>query len=148
MTRGEQFLAEIREWEGTPFHAQAAAKGKGADCKGMLWGAARNLGFPEADTFYATFIEYDLTTRDGIPGGLLKEGMAAIFDEVSFEDRELGDILLCKWGNEPGHLAVYSGNDRAIHTHTPLVAAHGKVRENALRSLFFYYPLDSVWRWK
>lgn len=144
--RGEQFLAEVREWIGTPFHPQAAAKGKGCDCKGLLWGAARQLGFPEADTPYACFIAYDLTTRKGVPAALLKEGMGNVFDRA--DEMQPGDILLCLWGGEPGHLAVYSGNDRAIHAHTPVITPRGKVKENALRSLFYFYPLDSVWRWK
>lgn len=147
--RGEQFLAEVREWIGTPFHEQAAAKGAGCDCKGLLWGAAREIGFPEANTPYAEFIGYDLWKRGGVPSDLLKEGMAALFDQVPFEKRKPGDIFLCRMRRgSVGHLAVYAGRDRAIHAHTPLVTASPKVKENALRALFFYYPLDSVWRWK
>jgi hypothetical protein len=67
---------------GTPFVPQQAVKGKGCDCKGLIWGAARELGFPEADTPYAQFVHYDLGRRDGIPSALLKQGMAALFDRA------------------------------------------------------------------
>jgi cell wall-associated NlpC family hydrolase len=143
-SRGEVFLAEVREWIGTPFHDQASAKGKGCDCKGLLWGAARECRFPEADSFYATFIGYDLSR--GVPHDLLKEGMAALFDRVN--EMRPGDILLChlkKRARRPGHLAVYSGGEKAIHTQ---INSKSWVKENSLRSLFFYYPLDSIWRWR
>jgi cell wall-associated NlpC family hydrolase len=54
-TRGDLVAAEVEKWNRTPFHEQQATKGRGCDCKGLLWGVARDLGFPEAESFYATY---------------------------------------------------------------------------------------------
>jgi cell wall-associated NlpC family hydrolase len=142
-SRGERFLAELSTWEGTPFHPQQATKGKGCDCKGAMWGAAKELGFPEADSFYATFVNYDLTKAHGVPVALLKEGMAALFDRV--EEMEPGDLLLCRVHGAPGHLAAYAGNGEALHTQ---IKSKAYLKRTNLRALLKVYPLDSVWRWR
>lgn len=143
MDRGEQFLAEVREWVGTPFHPHASAKGVGCDCKGLVWGAARELGFPEADTFYAQCLDYDLGKRDGIPSALLKEGLGKVFRRV--KKMRPGDVLLVAMDGEPRHLAVYSGNDKAIHAQ---IRSRAWVKETALRVLLFKSELDSIWRFR
>jgi hypothetical protein len=53
MTTAADFVAETRAWLGTPFHWQASRKGVGCDCKGLVWGVARALGMPEADSPFA-----------------------------------------------------------------------------------------------
>lgn len=143
MNRGEKFLEEVRTWIGTPFHAQAAAKGVGCDCKGLIWGAARELGFPEADTFYAKCLDYNLNKKDGIPSQLLKEGMAKVFRRG--KRMQPGDILLISMEGDPRHLAVYSGNGKAIHAQ---LRSKAWVKETALRVLLFNSQLDSIWRWR
>lgn len=141
MTRGELFASEIAKWDRTPFHEQQAARGRGCDCKGLIWGAARDLGFPEAESFYATFIEYDLGRR--VPHKLLCEGMEALFERA--EDIRPGDILLLKISGQPAHLAVASLNEgRAWHAQ---IAPNPFVKEATLRSLLKMFPLHSVWRW-
>lgn len=39
-----EFIAEAREWIGTPYHDQASAKGIGCDCVGLFKGVGRCLG--------------------------------------------------------------------------------------------------------
>lgn len=129
-------------WEGTKFHPHAKARGAGCDCKGLLWGVAEELGFPEAQSGYATTIDYSLAKRDGIPAATLKEGIASLFDRVA-EDIRAGDILLCKWGGHPGHIAIADGAGRAW---SALPA--GGVRRRELCVLFHRFPLDSIWRWR
>src|SRR5687768_13422801 len=105
--RGELVATEAREWIGTPFAWQQSAKGKGCDCKGLLWGVARELGFPEAESLYAKVANYSPTRP--VPSALLKEGFAAIFDPVaSIEDARPGDILLLRTtiGGPAGHIAI------------------------------------------
>lgn len=145
MTRGEVFLAELETWLGTPFREHQAVKGCGCDCKGAMAGAAREIGFPEALSIYATMRDYSLRRRNGIPGDTFREGMAALFDQVPFEERQPGDLLLCLLAGRPAHLAAYAGNDEAIHTQ---IKSRAYLKRTALRVLFFYYPLDSVWRWR
>jgi cell wall-associated NlpC family hydrolase len=130
MTRGELVAAEAREWIGTPFHDQASVKGVGCDCKGLVWGVARELGFPEADSFHARFVHYDLHRKGGVPTGLLKEGMAA---------------LLLNHGGKVQHMAIALDNGRAVHAQ---VSPKAWVKEASLRALLRLCPLDSAWRWR
>jgi NlpC/P60 family putative phage cell wall peptidase len=136
-------VAEARTWLGTPFRWQASQKGIGCDCKGLLWGVARELGFPEAESLYAKVADYSPTRP--VPSALLKEGFAGLFDPVVGEFLP-GDILLLKFNGRGGptnHIAIASGNGRAIH------ARDGAgVTENALRSLLKLCPVDSAWRWR
>lgn len=142
-TRGELFLAELETWLGTPFVPKQASKGHGCDCKGAIYGVARDLGFPEAESFYAQSLDYDLTRRNGVPGKTFREGMAALFDEV--DEMQPGDLLLCSWDGQPGHMAAYAGDGMAIHTQ---IMSKAHLKRTALRALLFYYPLDSIWRWR
>lgn len=144
--RGALVAAEAREWIGTPFVWQASQKGVGCDCKGLVWGVARELGFPEASTFYARVANY--AQNKPVPSALLKEGMAAVFDPVRGEPG-LGDVLLLKIGQppvHPAHLAIVSGDDRAIHAQ--LSGSREWVKETRLAALLKLNPLHSAWRWR
>lgn len=143
MTRGELVAAEAREWLGTKFVWQASQKQVGCDCKGLLWGVARELGFPEAESLYARVADYSPTRP--VPSALLKEGFAAIFDPVSIDGIEPGDVLLVKHGGRPSHIAIYSGGGRAIHAQ---IGPKDWVKETRLAALLKKCPLDSVWRWR
>jgi hypothetical protein len=140
MTRGELVAAALPSWDKTPFEDHQRCKGAGTDCKGLLWGIATELNFPEAQSEYATTTDYNLRKRDGVPWRRLKEGFAALFDQVS--DMKPGDILLCLLGDGPGHIAIFDGA-RAWSS----LPGSG-VRSRTLRSLFHKFPLDSVWRWR
>ena len=142
-TRGELVAAEAREWLGTPFAWQQSAKGKGCDCKGLLWGVARELGFPEAESLYAKVADYSPTRP--VPSALLKEGFAAIFDPV--EEMRVGDILLLRTtiGGPAGHIAIVVSEDSAIHAQ---IASKDWVKETKLRALLKVCPLVSIWRWR
>jgi cell wall-associated NlpC family hydrolase len=107
----------------------------------LLWGVARELGFPEAESLYAKVADYSPTRP--VPSALLKEGIAAIFDPV--EEMQPGDILLLKVGGRPSHIAIYSGEGRAIHAQ---IGPKNWVKEASLRALLKKFPMDSVWRWR
>lgn len=138
-------VAEAYEWVGTRFHDQASLKGHGCDCKGFVWGVARELGRPEAQSFHANITDYDL--RKPIDWKLLKAGMGEVFDRV--EEPEPGDVLLLRINNKPGHLAIYcgvrNGLERVIHAQ---IAPNDRVKETTMRALLKLCPLDSVWRWR
>jgi hypothetical protein len=138
-SRGDKLADQIAKWDQTPFHPHARLRGIGADCKGSLWGACDELGFPEAKSEYATTLDYNLTRANGIPTDKLREGFAALFDRVTDEKR--GDILLCKHGGVPAHIAVDAGNGRAW---SALPASGMRCRKQS--TLFHHFPLDSRWR--
>jgi cell wall-associated NlpC family hydrolase len=132
--------AALPSWEKTPFHPQARIKGAGCDCKGLLWGVADELGFPEAQSEYARAIDYSLSKRNGVPSDRLKEGFAALFDPVT--DMQAGDILLCKWDGKVGHIAIFDG------TRAWSALPGAGVRPRSLAALLHRFPLDSIWRWR
>jgi len=139
--RGGLVAEAVKSWQGTPFEDHQRRKHAGADCKGFFWGVTEELGFPEAQSEYAQDISYNLRKRDGIPHRRLKEGLAALFDPVSGEWKP-GDILLCKHGGYPAHIALWDGE--RVWSSLPGVG----VKSRTLRSLFHKFPLDSVWRWR
>lgn len=139
MTRGELLAAELPNWEGTPFHPHARAKGAGVDCKGLLWGACAELGFPEAESEYARFISYSLNKSKGIPASHLFEGFKALFDPA--DGSQPGDILLCNVGKAPGHIAIANGQGRAWNS----IPGSG-VRLRKTETVFRKFPLHSAWR--
>jgi cell wall-associated NlpC family hydrolase len=140
-TRGYLVAAQAREWLGTPFVWQASQRGVGCDCKGLLWGVARELGFPEAESLYAKVADY--SPKRPVPSALLKQGFASIFDPV--QDIQTGDVLLVKIGGKPSHIAIASGNGRAIHAQ---IGPKDWVKETRLEALLKMFPLDSAWRWR
>ena len=135
MPQRSDIVAAAREWIDTPFVWQASVKGVGADCRGLISGVARDLGLPEADSFYARTADYAK-----VDAALLKAGMRALFDPV--KEAAPGDVLLLKVGGRAQHLAIYVGAGRMIHTYRNNI---GKVIEVPVgRSR----PIDSIWAWR
>lgn len=141
LNKGEAVAAEAREWAGTKFVWQASQKGVGCDCKGLVWGVARELGFPEAASLYASIADY--SPKRPVDGKLLREGMASLFDPVT--EMEAGDILLLKIAGKPAHLAIYVGGGRVVHAQ---IGPKDWVKETRAEALLKMFPLDSIWRWR
>lgn len=136
---GAAVVAEARDCIGTPFAWQQAAKGRGADCKGLLVIIARELGRPEADSLEAQMAgEY----LNRIPTGELRRGLARLFDRA--EQARPGDILLMRIAGKAQHLAIYCGDGRMIHTY-----AKGPERVIEVpMGKTWWAALDSVWTWR
>lgn len=129
MITRDAIVAEAREWIGTPWHHQAALKGKGCDCIGLIYGVARALGIPEAARFRADprFRGYGRTPEPS----MLR---AAIAEYLNVADVERpGDILLMRFDAEPQHFGFLSTPDYMIHAY----AQARKVVENRI---------DDKWR--
>jgi NlpC/P60 family putative phage cell wall peptidase len=134
-------VAEARQWVGTPFVWGQSVKGVGCDCKGLIQGVARELGLPEAESFYATFAAY--RPDKPVPVALLKEGMAAVFDQA--DEPRPGDVLLLKMAGRAQHLGIFAG-DTVIHAQG---AGHKRrVKETRFDALSKMCPVDSIWRWR
>ena len=142
---GERVVAEAYAWCGTKFVWQGSVKGQGCDCKGLIWGVARELGLPEAETFHAKVADYGKR----VPVKLLKEGMAAVFDPVAWDDRQPGDVMLMRYRSIPMHLGVYAGTragaERVIHAQ---IAPTDCIKETDLDRLLVKHPVESLWRWR
>lgn len=155
MTRGAIAAIEAREWVRTPFRWQDSVKGieGGCDCKGLVWGVARERGFPEAQSLYAQMTAYSL--RRPVPCPLLFEGMCSVFDRIPFvrgqqvpEEIQAGDVLLVRMKGRPQHLAIVTEpgpNGLAVHAQ---IGPKDWVKETRLDVLLRAYPLHSIFRWR
>ncbi len=101
-----QVVAEAREWIGTRWCHQAAVKGVGTDCVGLIGGVALQLGLPDAQT-WAQAQDLHNYGRDPDPTMLLREA-AKLLDPVYLPEVRAGDILLLRFEREPQHFAIVS----------------------------------------
>lgn len=129
-------VAEARSWVGTPFVWQASLKGVGADCKGFLAGALRNLGLPEGDGLYARMADYG----PRVPVPLLLKGLAETLHRTA--ESQDADILLMTMGGSPCHLGFRAG-DQVIHTYNN---GPRRVIASRLASVMRAWPIHSAWR--
>lgn len=154
MSRGDLIANEAMEWIDTPFVWQQSVKGKGCDCKMLPAGCARELGFPEANSFYATVANYSDQRR--VPSKLLRQGLAELFDQVAFDPMEVrraeipaelkrGDLLLLSMAKDPNHLAIVVSDHTAVHAK---IGSRAKVTETGIAVLLRKYRLAGVYRWK
>lgn len=131
---------EVEKWARTPFEPGQCCRGAGVDCKMLPAGIARDLGFPEANSVYATTRDYDLTKKRGLPWHRLVEGFEALFDPV--DEIRPGRLLLLKVGAFPAHVAIASRNEgRAWHAQ---IQPNPFVKEASVRSLTKMFPLHSI----
>ena len=144
VTLTSQRIVDIaRSWDGTPCKHQGSCKGVGTDCKGFIWGVAREAGLPAAGEWYARVADYSVA----VPVGLLREGLQACFDRVA--KPEPGDVLLIEIGQprKAQHLAIYLGwngrRETMIHANPDV----GRVMEVRMGS-WHWARLNSVWRWR
>jgi len=108
MAKREQLVKEAMEWVGTPFHANQAAKGLGADCVGTVAGIATACGI----TLSGVKRAYPLQ-----PDGTLKPYMDSHLERVE-GNPAAGDVLLMAFdGTEPHHLAMYIGDGKIVHAY-------------------------------
>lgn len=133
-------IAEARSWIGTPFHWQAATKGAGCDCRGLVYGVARALDLPESRSLYAGISDYS----EKVPVRLLKAGLAATLQQVT--EPKPGDVLLMTAGGKPQHLGIFTGSG-VVHCWGRGAKGVGQqVMEHPAPVAFRAWPLDSVWR--
>lgn len=144
MTKDELVAVEVEKWARTPFDPGQCCRGAGVDCKMLPAGIARDLGFPEAQSFYALTRDYDLSRRKGFPYHLLLEGFESLFNRT--EEVRPGRLLLLKVGRNPAHVAIASRREGfAWHAQ---IDPNPFVKEASLRSLLKMFPLHSIWAWR
>jgi cell wall-associated NlpC family hydrolase len=132
----DQIVAEAMTWLGTPFVWGQCAKGRGCDCKGLIYGVARDLGMPEANGPLARFKSYRSANS-----ALLLEGLQASL--IPTEDPQAGDVACLIIGSppKPQHLAMLVHDRRILHCYgrnldRVVMVPLGKSR-----------PIHSWWTW-
>lgn len=143
MSRGNIALAEAREWIGTPVVWEQSVKGRACDCRGLVSGVARELGFPEAAEIEARVNGY---ARGRIDQAALIAGMDRLFDRV--DDAQPGDILALRIRKTVQHLAIHAGVSggypRMIHA---LMGDPCAVVEVPICG-FWNKRIAGIWRWR
>lgn len=132
---GADVVREAREWKGTPFKWQASLKGVGCDCKGLVWGVARELGLPEAESIHAKVADYaTVDTRR------LLRGMQETFRRV----RELspGCVVLLNMGERVQHMGIVTPNE-LIHA----TSREPKMVVVTPITRFWRARIASIWAW-
>lgn len=113
MATRTEILAVARGWIGTPYHHQAAVRGAGCDCLGLIRGVyAEVYGIePEKPPPY--------TPEWGEAGTveLMLEAARRHMTEVPLASVQPGDVLIFRLrdGMIAKHAAIVSENDRMIH---------------------------------
>lgn len=139
---GRDLAEEYWSWRGTPFRWQASLKGVACDCKGMIRGAAAALGRPEADSLHARFSEYGAV----VPVGLLKQGLADLFDRVPGDVPADGDVVLMLTGRP--RRAQHLGGIARGHVVHAYPQGPAQVIATELAVARRAWPFDSVWRFR
>lgn len=142
-----------RTWVGTPFRWEASLKGVGADCRGVISGAARDCGRAEAAEIEARVVGYSRRINEAE----LVAGLDRLFDRVFLDgpDRlaapvhelEPGDVLGFRIQHRLQHLGIYTREHRGhmmVHAYS---AEPAQVVEVPL-GRFWTRRLAGIWRWR
>jgi NlpC/P60 family putative phage cell wall peptidase len=119
---GGRIVTAARGWLGTPYRHQAALKGVGCDCLGLLRGVWAEVIGPEPETpppYHPDWAE-QAAGDGGAPEPLLAAARRWLSPvEGGLEGIEPGDVLVFRWrGHLPAkHLAIVSGPGLMIHAH-------------------------------
>lgn len=122
----QAIVEQARRWIGTPFHHQAAQRGLGCDCLGLIRGVWHALGgiVPSEEMDYASHWGHQ-------PGpNRFYIGLARYLDPIDIAELEHGDVVLCSLRlggplEHAGFVATDQDERRIIHAHTD----HGVIEE-------------------
>lgn len=103
----DAIIDEAREWLGTRFHHQAALKGVGCDCAGLVRGVGAAVGvLAISDERWAVYAAYGRAPHPERMRAALNEFMVAIDPQ----EARVGDVCWMHWRPDlPMHLAILSG---------------------------------------
>lgn len=104
-----QVVEFARECLGTPFRHQGRACGVALDCAGVIVHCAKRLGIEHADMQGYPRLPYK---------NMLEQFMGAQpnLQQLAWEQREPGDVILMRIKEAPQHLGIYVGGDYMIHS--------------------------------
>jgi len=136
-------IDEARSWVGTPFHHQAALKGVGCDCAGLVRGVAEACDL--APGFLQRWRGHSNYGRVPNPRRM-ERTLRAFLLPVPLAEMRVGDVLWMQWRRDlPMHLgllAAHEGRLTLIHALEDIgrVVEHGLTAEWRCRVV-------SVWRY-
>lgn len=137
---GGMVVEEARTWMGTPFLHQAAVRGRGCDCIGLVRGVGYDLEICDFDPNCEEGRYLLAYPREPEPRRLIG-ALNKYFVRIR-DDFKKGDIVLFAMRNVPTHVAILTNVNKNTVIHTWLAA--GKVIEN--RVMDDFQP-TGVWRY-
>jgi len=145
MIPGSEVVAEAREWLGTRWHHQAAVKGVGTDCMGLVRGVSAQLGLMPSDIMLTAaalpFVGYGRMPFEG----RLEAACATFFTPITFAQAQPGDMVLIAFESVPHHVGILgdypAGGFSLIHAYMP----SRKVIESRLDAVWLSRVV-SYWR--
>lgn len=110
---GARVVGAARAWIGTPYHHQAAAKGIGADCLGLVRGVWRDIYGSDAETPPA--YSHDWAEASGLETMLEAAGRHLI--SVDKDTSQPGDVVVFRLrpGTVAKHAAIKASGTTMIH---------------------------------
>jgi NlpC/P60 family putative phage cell wall peptidase len=109
----EQVVNAARGWIGTPYRHQAALKGVGCDCLGLIVGVWRELGGKNV----GSMPPYTSDWAEAMGRETLAEGLCGHLTEIEPSQAAAGDIVLFRWrAHLPAkHAGILSEENRMVH---------------------------------
>ncbi|CAN5481539.1 NlpC/P60 family protein [soil metagenome] len=112
MPDSTDIVALARAWIGTPYHPQAALRGAGCDCIGLIRGVLADLGGPALDVPpYTADWSGDADREPLLAAARLH------LREIPIGNAMPGDIVVFRWRAEraASHAAIIANETRIIH---------------------------------
>lgn len=131
MTTRAQVVQEARSWIGTRWHHGAALKAVGTDCIGLIGGVAMVLRMQGAAA-WKDDVAFKGYGRRPDPVQLL--GGCEKYLDPATGPRQLADILVMRFEEDPQHFGIVSALDPAYMIHA--YAGARKVAENRIDELW------------
>lgn len=117
-------VTEVRTWLGTPYHHQAALKGVGCDCIGLLRGVYEAFVAPlKVEINYSPHWHFHRAEE------VFYTHACQYAEEIPLESAGIGDVLLFGFATGPAaHAGIIATADTIIHAYAEI----GKVAETRL----------------
>jgi NlpC/P60 family putative phage cell wall peptidase len=133
MSRGDEIVIAARDWLGTPYRHQAACKGAGCDCLGLLRGLWREVLGAEPEMVPAYSMDWSEPAGDEQLWRAARRHLRA----KPLDDEAAGDVLLFRMRAQgvAKHLGV-AGHIGSQATFIHAYSGHGVVES----------PLTPPWR--
>ena len=109
----DTIIAEARSWLGTPYHHQAARKGAGCDCLGLVRGVYEELVGPLPDPPPYSRDWAEARRRETLLDAAM-EHLVSVGDPAR---RQPGDVLIFRLTDKAmaKHSGILTGPDRMVH---------------------------------
>jgi NlpC/P60 family putative phage cell wall peptidase len=136
-----EIVAATREWVGTPYRHQAATRGGGCDCLGLLRGVWRSLYGDEP----MAVPNYRADWRDGRHADELQAAAEELLVRIEGEPRP-GHVLLFRLGRSstPRHCGIAVGAGRFVHAQEGLGVIEVNLTEGWVKRVAGLYDFPGV----